>query len=617
MGALQDALNLVSTVAARGAQSLRGLQAAAQLAVAQVRVLGSIAAGPASRGLQAVQSGARSVGAGVVSMGSRVAGGITSLGKLGEGAQSLIGTLARIPGVATLAMGALNLGAAAAHYASDALSFKENAGFAFKYITGSQEKAGEMMAYADELARSLGAKTTDVGESLRELMSGGFDSKTAGAITSAIADVRAMNPAANVSAISTQIAQMKGAGRVLAEDLKPLLNAGVNDDIFYQVLREMTGNKDQASLKKALGAGKVDADTGIAAILETVKRQGGSKALGEVAAAKANSTVGGALENTSAMIQRSLMAINTGPIGARLIGLAQKAANLFDPAQESGKRFLGMLDRGVNLLLDITDGFDADTIVSGFNLVIDAGQGVLSFLEPLTEGFGQGFKEASSTVLEIVAVMRQGEGASSGFGNALNIVGQALGYVVVGIATTVAGLGWLVAQLAGVAAFVAAGAGAIGVAIVEGITSGLDSAKAGLISRLTALAELLPDTVRKLLKIQSPSRVMMPLGAYVTEGLTEGMGQGPQPQDRMREMMTPPSVPRPRLSPPQLAPGLAGAGAAGGQGRAIYVSQTNEITVHEAKDAQDLAEQLAPQFRRLTVKLWEELVLESGGALNG
>ena len=213
--------------------------------------------------------------------------------------------------------------------------FKEQTLFAFKYVLGGQQRAAMMFNEADDLARAMGTKTSTVAESMRELLAGGFSESQSRDITAAIADVAALNPTANVGAISTQLAQMKGAGRVLAEDLKPLLNAGLNDETFYQVLREMKGlgnaPEDQQRLKKMLEQGKVSADQGIQAIMETVNRMGGKKGLGSVAAARATDTVQGQIDNAKAMFERLFMGIQSGPAGSAVGKLAAQVASFLDP----------------------------------------------------------------------------------------------------------------------------------------------------------------------------------------------------------------------------------------------------------------------------------------------
>lgn len=520
------------------------------------------------------------------------------------GATSAMAGLAAAIGVAAVA--GLGLAAAGASYAADMAGFKGQAEFAFKYITGSQQKAGEVMTMADELARSMGVKTTDVTESIRELMAGGFTADMAKGITAATADVRAMNPKANVEAIATQIAQMKGAGRVLSDDLKPILNAGVNDDIFYQVLREMTGQKDQTKLKKMMDDGKVSADQGIAAILETVKRQGGGGALGAVAADKARTSVAGAIENTKAMFERLFIAINSGAASQAIIAIAGKLANLFDPAQPSGKRLLATLDKIAGMVGRLFERVDLDLLIGGLMLAVDAVDTVVTAFAPLGEGLFAGLSEAGGMVLEVLSAVMGSSGAASSskdLAESLRMVGTAIGYVVVGIGVVVAMAGWLAVQIGRVAAFVGAAAGAIGVALVDGIGGGLDAAWQGLVTRLGKLTSLLPDVVRKVLGIASPSKVMMQLGGYTAEGFALGVERGAATPGDMAGM----------LAAPAALGALPGGAAVGGAAPSIAL--TIQVDASGRDDAQEIAALAASRGREMLVSVFERMALTSGATV--
>jgi TP901 family phage tail tape measure protein len=66
----------------------------------------------------------------------------------------------------------------------------------------------------------------------------------------------------------------------------------------------------------------------------------------------------------------------------------------------------------------------------------------------------------------------------------------------------------------------------IGSNIVQGIWSGIEGAKAWLIGKLTAFAQLIPAPIRKALSIHSPSRVFADIGGYMMSGLAQGIEAG-------------------------------------------------------------------------------------------
>jgi len=467
---------------------------------------------------------------------------------LGSGAASL-GPMLLGVGAALLAVGAGGVGliAAGAKYASEMAGFKENTIFAYKYILGGSDKAAMMFKEADDLARAMGGHTTKTAESMRELMGGGFSQTQSKNITAAIADVGALSPTADTGAISAQLAQMKGAGRVLAEDLKPLLNAGLNDDIFYQVLREMTGKTDQKDLKKLLEAGKVDADTGIQAILETVNRMGGNKGLGSIAAARATETMGGQVDAAKAMFERLFMSISSGPAGAAMGTLAKQVASFLDPQGDSGKRILSVLNAMAGAVSGVLASLSGGAL-GGFL------SGLLSYFEalrPIAAGFfgafGAGIMAAVTAIRQIMPAMGGASsttldlvGIAKALGSAFAWVAVAVG-AVIGVIAAVAGVvglvvvgigtglvdfvGWL-AETAGKLVAFSDAAPAIAGQFIAGLVLGI---KDGIVSVVGAMGELgtaAIDSVKGVFQIKSPSRVMAEVGGYVSEGFVQGVDAG-------------------------------------------------------------------------------------------
>lgn len=63
----------------------------------------------------------------------------------------------------------------------------------------------------------------------------------------------------------------------------------------------------------------------------------------------------------------------------------------------------------------------------------------------------------------------------------------------------------------------------IGVDIIQGFINGIGSMVGSVSKKVREIASLVPKGVKKLLDINSPSRVMMELGGYTGEGFTEGI----------------------------------------------------------------------------------------------
>ncbi len=544
------------------------------------------------------------MGAPLASIGRGASGAVSALASVGSAAASALVPIGALAGGLVLA---------GASYAGHLAKFSEDSTFAFKKISGSQEKAAEIMTMADEMARSMGVKTMDVTKSLRELMGSGFKVDAAKAIVSAQMDIKAINPDAKLDNMNQALAKMAGSGKFQLEQAESILGAGVNDDVFYSILTKMTGSKNRADVFKKISAGLVTDQQGLSAMLQAVQEMQGGKALGSASQEKAQSTVGGAMTNAIGMFERLFQAINTSALGGKLIELANIAAKLFDPAQPGGQRFLALLNSAVDLGMMVFKGLDSGSITSTFDAVISAGQAVISFMEPLVQGFTSGFGEAASAVRMIVNEFGIGQGQATSMSNALKLVGNALGWVAVGVGVAAGGLAWLVAKIAGMEAFLWGAAASIGIAIIEGITGGLDSAKEGLLSHLRALAELLPDSVRKLLKIQSPSRVFAEIGVNTMRGFEVGIQRGPDPTALLADRVQAPSTPA--VDAPAGRFAVAGSPAEQGA-RSVNVNVRFErIDVSGTTDPASVAVGLKSVIRAEMVSFFEREALSVGAAV--
>lgn len=548
----------VARASGLGSQQLYRYGAASKGVGIAADMLGRVLGAKTAVGFVRAHAGASAFAGRLPSMGSLVE-------SLGSGAAALGPMLLGI-GAALLSVGAGGAGlvAAGAKYASEMAGFKENTLFAYKYILGGSDKASMMFKEADDLARAIGGHTTKTGESMRELMGGGFSQTQSKDITAAIADVGALSPTANTDAISAQLAQMKGAGRVLAEDLKPLLNAGLNDDIFYQVLREMTGKTDQKDLKKLLETGKVDADTGIQAILETVNRMGGNKGLGSIAAARANETMGGQIDAAKGMFERLFMSISSGPAGSAMGALAKQVTAFLDPKEAGGQRILAVM----NAMASAVGGLLASLQGGALNSFLTGLLGYFEALRPIASAFfssfGTGVMAAVTAVRQIMTAMGGASstsldmvGIAKALGSAFAWVAVAIG-AVIGVIAAVAGViglvvvgigtglvdfvGWLAETAAKLVAFSDAAPGIAG-QFIAGLVLGIKDGIVDVVGAMGEMGQAAISAVTDVFKIKSPSRVMMEVGGYVSEGFAQGVdGGAPQASAAVANMVAPSAV---------------------------------------------------------------------------
>lgn len=496
-----------------------------------------------------------------------------------EGATKLAGGLAAVAAVAATAAAAvgaagLGLAAAGAKYALDMARFKQDTAFAWKYSLGSAEQANTTLAYAQGIANKLGTSTKGVAAQLGTLFGKGLGSRESEMVVQMAADLKAMTGKdADVGPIADAIQAMKKGGGLTPEMLAPLtaMGPGASQKVFASLAKTLgVTAKTAEGQKQAVLArmGELKGQKGLDAMSKAFLATTGKSAAGDVAKEFQDTTLTGSIEKIQAKIEALFAALETSGAGKTLVSIMQKVAAAIDPGTESGKKLLATLDKAAAVAGRLLGKINIDQLIGGFDRLVGAVDAVMGPIEAFGEGLVQGFGEAFGTVLEVIDLMSEGQGSSTGFADALKTVGTALGYIVVGVGAGIGAIVMLEAKLAGMAAFVVGAAGSIGLALIDGMAGGIDSAKAKLVDRLQALSALLPDTVRKLLGIHSPSRVFAEIGSFTMQGFVQGVDSE---ADAVRDVTL--STLSPKMA--QMGAGDAAGGASGA--RSVVVNNTIEI----------------------------------------
>jgi tape measure domain-containing protein len=538
-----------------------------------------------------------------------------------------------------LAGGAIGAGllAAGAAYAGKMMMFKENTLFAFKYITGSQAGAAKLFDDADKLARSMGQKTSAATESISELMAGGFDQKTAMALSSAIGDIHALRPDVDTRQISRQAAQMLGKGRINANDLQPMLDAGVDDSKFYEALSGITGIHDQGKLRKAMELGTVTAKQGISALLKGIQAQGGGGPLGSVAKSFSTDTVRGAFENMTAMVERLFMSINSGGAGSGLIKLMGNIAEAMDPTSESGQRLLGQIDKLVEWggqafqNIDVSKVISAvDTLTKSMEVLLKTSQGVLGALEylgviDLEQSNSNHQIEAGVQAYEHAAYRKRygdeaankreaAEKAALDLGEARireKYKSQTYGTQLLTDHPELAGSKLTPEQQelkswrqTGVSDAAVNPMFDLGRQAAEGFVAGLSSGGPASDAAGRALAQSAVTGARETLEIHSPSRVFAQMGAHTATGYAGGVEENAWRAEAAVAGM---------LEPPRISGfGASSFAGAAGQGSSVTVGDIH-VTVGPGSEAN--GEAIAATIKRELTSYFDGMSLELGGGV--
>jgi hypothetical protein len=448
-----------------------------------------------------------------------VRAGMGAAGKgLGMVAGAAMATTTALLAVAGAAVGA---GAAGAKLLLDAQKFRETTSYALRFTLGSSKAAADTLGDINRIANLMGTSAQDAAGKFRELNAAGFSDRESKILLQFAADLKAVNGGQEVAigAISEPLAALKRNEVLTADSFKALEAAGMSRAAVYKNLADQLGvkildpldtNKIQRDVDRALAQRQLRGQKAVDFWGKVTLAGVGEKQLGEKAKEFQDTTIIGALDKVKNRFDALVAGINATPLAGRLLAILNRVADALDVSKGSGQQILATFDALVGGAADLWDA-------------------LAPLVDAFASGFGEGFSEAYQTVSEVIGLLGGGKGTAAGFADALRLIGTAFGYIVVGAAAGLGAIAFIEAKLAGIAAFVVGAAGSIGVAVIEGITGGLDRAKGKLVARLEALAQLLPDAVRKLLKIESPSKVMMQLGAYSAEGFAEGVeGGGPR-----------------------------------------------------------------------------------------
>jgi TP901 family phage tail tape measure protein len=123
----------------------------------------------------------------------------------------------------------------------------------------------------------------------------------------------------------------------------------------------------------------------------------------------------------------------------------------------------------------------------------------------------------------------------------------------------------------------------IGKDIIAGLIRGIGSMGGAVMRSVSKIANSIPNGVKKLLGIHSPSRVLMELGGYTAEGLAVGIGKGISGIQSMAGAMA--NAATPNMGSQSLSYGLSGGGASGG-------SMSNTATAGNSTSSQPVVIQL-------------------------
>lgn len=492
--------------------------------------------------------------------------------------------------------------------------------------------AMRMFRNAITLANQTPLDTRDAVESMTALANAGFSERAITPLLASASDLGSAFGSQAQQGFIFAIGQIRSKGTAAMEEINQLTETGrVNREaLFAAIAQRMNFRGDTAALNRqvqaAISARRVSADTVIAAAQTAVSQSlNGGGALGGFARAQSQTLVG-SLSNLSNAWDNLVLSI-----GARSDGLANTPG--LRAFRETVDAITGALDvstprgaRAMQAVLGLTNALFGsmfggagaqgqnviDRIITAVEQATPAISALVGGVRSFTEGLGSGFMAAVGPAIEL---LQQLGTDSDGSGSMLRDLGRVVGYLagafvlgvgVIGGAVTllfqflsaawdgaVATWGDLSALFGGVVTFFRNLPGQI----LDGFMVTYRAIWRGLVAEVEGLTAMIPATVRTVLGIHSPSRVMMEIGAHTVAGMEQGILGGQGDVERAMAMIVSPRV------------GGDRAGARGGSAAPISV----QVVVNtDARDAEGVGDAVAARLEALFADLFERAALGVG-----
>lgn len=539
-------------------------------------------------------------GAGIMSAVASVFGGIA--GKIGGMIASLLGQGLNFAWGQLLNIGQLQ-------------EFKNGTIFALEKVLKTKEAANAAYSKAAATSQKLGADFRESMSATQALIAQGFKADFADQIIRAMADLKAINPVANMEGIIRAISQIKTTGRLQGDELMQLAEAGVNvEEVYKKIAKAMNlvekkgkNGKVMEQVRALQEAGKIDSATAIGAIMSSIKDQVGGGDFGEVAAQKASGSITGLIGKMMNLKDQMLSSINIdwSPVS--------RAVERLMAAMQSheGVRVMNLIGEGVSKLLGALDTVGSDQLSGLLTSIGNAMEKVMGAFEGLDgqdtakafDMMGRGIEGAADLFVALAqlaialgpAFALAGEGAIIFVRGLTRMAAMATSAIAVaqGIAGAIGALPGIFASAAaavwGFMTSIVDGwvdrtssiqnlATGLGGDIIDGIVSGIESGASAVFAAVSAVATGAIESAAGVLGIASPSRAFSDM--YRQTGRGAVIGIQAENDNMMRASARQASAVAEAGTPPEVARAaqFSGAHNAGSMMRQSMVSNTSSQT---------------------------------------
>lgn len=492
-----------------------------------------------------------------------------------SGVSKLGGIAKKGAGVAVAAVGAVTaaLGAgvvAGVKYNASIESYQTS----FEVMTGSAEKAAEVIDRLKKVGASTPFELPDLADTTQLLMNYGFSADEAMDKMMMLGDI-SQGSAEKMSRIATAYGQMSSAGKVSLEDVKQMIEAGFNP---LQEISESTG-ESMSSLYDRISKGTISVDE-ITASMQRATSEGGKyfqsmekqsqtfsglistlkdnaqQLLGEVVKPISDGLTESLLPAAISAIEQLTKGFEENGVSGMIQAAGNIVSGLFTGIMENAPSLISTGFELLNqFLLGIATGIPALRI-KGFEFITQIALGILENLPQLiTQGamvitnFVSGLLSSLPSVLQsgVQMILRLVDGIINNLPSIVSAAAQAIARFVSSVASNLpqilstgikiigelaSGLIRAMPNLVGKIpqiisaikdAFLSVDWLSVGVNIIKGIASGVASAAGQLVDAAVSAATDALNWVKSKLGIHSPSRVFRD---QVGKNMALGIGVG-------------------------------------------------------------------------------------------
>lgn len=414
---------------------------------------------------------------------------------------------------AVLATAIAGIAIAASKEIFDATKFKDDAMDGFNAVLGSTAMAQKAYDKAAQTSLDVAGNLHDTMDQMNSLISNGFSVDMADQVIRGMADIKAMDPKADVEKISAALEQVHAKGGLAEKTLKSVALASHTtvQDITAALMTDL--GKTKVQVEDMLKKGTITADQGTRAVLEAISKKTG-KPLGG-AAAEANDDVYGMIERLKNLKEQMLASVNvdwsplkdslknvfdvlSGPQGAALIQvIGESLSKLVKGAfgDISGPDGPAKIEAGfktaANLIRDLTNVLLA---------LVDAGKWVVGAIESIDQSVSSANRELEQM---------------GGFGTTLKAM-------FLGMLDIMDPVNAAVDALGGIGGRASSMAQTIGAAVIRGIVNGITGGLSDVIEAVVDVAQAAIAAAKSEFGIKSPSTVFHEIGTMNMRGLVQG-----------------------------------------------------------------------------------------------